>query len=185
MPHIVGISGSLSHTSQSKTALEVALDSAQQAGASIELLDLYTLDIPIFKPMHLREPNEAVQLFCNAIRKADGLLWSTPLYHGSVSGAFKNAIDWLELLAKDPKPYLTDKPVGLICTAGGAQGLQAINTMEFVARALRAWVVPLTAPLTGNVQFPITEEHAQDRNVVLLQHLGTEIVRSAQLFSQR
>ena len=39
---------------------------------------------------------------------------------------------------RDP-PFLHDKVVGLISAAGGTQGLQAINTMEFATRALRAW----------------------------------------------
>jgi hypothetical protein len=33
---------------------------------------------------------------------------------------------------------LTDKVVGLISTAGGVQGLQAVNTMEFVVRLFAA-----------------------------------------------
>ncbi len=40
-----------------------------------------------------------------------------------------------------------DKPVGLISTAGGVQGLQAVNSMEFIARALRGWSVPLVLPV--------------------------------------
>lgn len=35
--------------------------------------------------------------------EADGMLWSSPMYNGSVSGSFKNAIDWLHLLgSRDP-----------------------------------------------------------------------------------
>jgi FMN reductase len=49
--------------------------------------------------------------------------------------SFKNALDWLKLLGDRNPPYLTDKVVGLISTAGGEQGLQAVNTMEFVVRA--------------------------------------------------
>ena len=65
------------------------------------------------------------------------------MYNGTISGSFKNALDWLKLLGDRNPPYLTDKVVGLISTAGGMQGLQAVNTMEFVVRALRGWAVPL------------------------------------------
>ena len=68
---------------------------------------------------------------------ADGLIWSSPLYQGTISGALKNALDWLHLLGRRDPPYLHDKVIGLISTAGGTQGLQAINTMEFAVRALR------------------------------------------------
>jgi len=65
------------------------------------------------------------------------MLWSSPLYHGTISGSFKNALDWLQLLGDRQPAYLTDKVIGLISTAGGTQGLQAVNTMEFIVRALR------------------------------------------------
>ena len=31
----------------------------------------------------------------------DTMSWSSPAYHGSVSGSFRNALDWLILLATD------------------------------------------------------------------------------------
>ena len=71
------------------------------------------------------------------------MIWSSPTYHGSISGSFKNALDWLILLAERDPPYLSNKPIGLVSTAGGVQGLQAVNSMEFIARALRGWSVPL------------------------------------------
>jgi NAD(P)H-dependent FMN reductase len=49
------------------------------------------------------------------------------------------------LLADRTPPYLSNKPVGLVSTAGGVQGLQTINSMDFIARALRAWSVPTRA----------------------------------------
>ena len=61
----------------------------------------------------------------DAVYACDAMIWSSPTYHGSVSGSFKNALDWLILLAERDPPYLTNKPVGLVTTAGGVQGLQA------------------------------------------------------------
>ena len=79
-----------------------------------------------------------------ALESADGLLWSSPLYQGSVAGSFKNALDWLHLPSRSV--FLTDKPIGLISVSGGTQGLQAINAMEFSVRALRGWAVPYVVP---------------------------------------
>jgi FMN reductase len=89
----------------------------------------------------------AVEL-CEATFAATGMIWSSPLYHGTVSGAFKNALDWLDLLSDRDPPFLTDKVIGFISAAGGVQALQAVNTMEFVVRALRGMAVPLVAPVT-------------------------------------
>jgi FMN reductase len=46
-----------------------------------------------------------------ALYCAEGLLWSSPLYQGSISGAFKKALDWLRLLGDRDTAYLTDKVI--------------------------------------------------------------------------
>jgi FMN reductase len=49
------------------------------------------------------------------------MLWSSPMYNGSVSGSFKNAIDWLHMVGSREPPYLHDEVIGLISAAGGTQ----------------------------------------------------------------
>ncbi|OLE97376.1 MAG: hypothetical protein AUG75_09065 [Cyanobacteria bacterium 13_1_20CM_4_61_6] len=142
---VVGLGGSLAAPSSSLAALKVALEGAAEAGAETLLLDIRELNLPMYAP-DMGAPESVLQL-CQAVHEADGLLWSSPLYHGTISGAFKNALDWLQLLSDRKPAYLTDKVVGLISTAGGTQGLQAVNTMEFVVRALRGWAVPLVIPI--------------------------------------
>jgi FMN reductase len=168
---IVGLGGSLASGSQSKAALVTALAATKEAGADTELLDLRELDLPLYSPE--AEPTANVLQMVEALESADGLLWSSPLYQGSISGSFKNALDWLHLPSGNV--YLTDRVIGLISVAGGAQGLQAINTMEFCVRALRGWAVPLVVPVSrGSVQ---------DEAVVRqLKMLGSEVVRIAEHF---
>ena len=175
---IVGLGGSLATTSASLAALKVALEGAAATGAEIQVLDLHVLDLPMFLPTVA--PPEAVVQFCNAAYSADGLLWSSPLYNGTVSGAFKNAIDWLHLLGDRHPPYLTDKVVGLIGTAGGALALQAVNTMEFIARSLRAWAVPLVLPIPRasevfDAHGGVHDPHVADQ----LRALGREVARAS------
>ncbi|MEJ7655032.1 MAG: NADPH-dependent FMN reductase [Chloroflexia bacterium] len=120
---------------------------------------------------------------CEAVYEADGLLWSSPLYHGTISGVFKNALDWLELLGERQPAYLTDKVVGLISTAGGTQGLQAVNTMEFIVRALRGWSVPLVIPIAQAWRVFDDEGHARDSQIAeQLRSLGREVTRAARQF---
>jgi FMN reductase len=120
---IVGLGGSLAQQSTSLAALRVALEGAAEAGAAIELLDIKELSLPMYDPA-IEKPRESVIKMCEAIYQADGLIWSSPMYNGTISGSFKNALDWLILLGDRNPPYLTDKVVGLISTAGGVQGLQ-------------------------------------------------------------
>lgn len=170
--------GSLAPTSASLAALKVALEGAAAAGARTELLDLRALDLPMFMPTVA--PPESVARFCDAVYTADGLLWSSPLYNGTVSGAFKNAVDWLHLLSDRRPPYLTDKIVGLISTAGGVNGLQAVITMEFITRSLRAWAVPLVLPIPRATDVFSTEGNVRDSRVAAqLRALGQEVARAA------
>ena len=175
---VVGIGGSLAAASASLTALKVALDGAAAAGASTEVLDLRVLDLPMFLPTV--EPPEAAVRFCDAVYAAHGFVWSSPMYNGTVSGAFKNAIDWLHLLGDREPPYLTDKVVGLISTAGGIHALQAVNTMEFITRALRAWAVPLVLPIARASEVFGEDGGVRDPRVAdQLRSLGREVTRAA------
>jgi FMN reductase len=128
---IVGLGGSLRASSLSRTALAVALDGAATAGARTELLDLRRLELPMFNPEREADAPAVVRTLLETCYEADGMLWSSPMYNGSVSGSFKNAIDWLHMLGSRDPAYLHDKVVGLISVAGGIQGLQVINTMDF------------------------------------------------------
>ena len=174
---VVGLGGSLSPHSTSLAAVKIALQGAAEAGAATELLDIRQLALPMYDPAD-NNPPPTVLTLCDAIYKADGLLWSSPMYHGTISGSFKNALDWLQLLGDRNPPYLTDKVVGLISTAGGVQGLQAVNTLEFVVRALRGWAVPLVMPIAQSWKAFDQQGVPQDGRLTEQLHaLGREVAR--------
>jgi NAD(P)H-dependent FMN reductase len=117
--------------------------------------------------------------------EADGMLWSSPMYNGSVSGSFKNAIDWLHTLGSREPSYLHDKVIGLISAAGGTQGLQVINTMDFSVRSLRAWAVPYAVPVSGATSAFTDSGTVQDETIELqLRTLGAEVARVAERFGR-
>ena len=179
---VVGLGGSIARTSRSRAALEVALEGAASAGAETRLLDLRELDLQMFNPED--EPTAAAIELLDACHAADGMLWSSPMYQGTISGALKNALDWLRLLGDRDPPFLHDKVIGLISTAGGTQGLQAINTMEFATRALRGWAVPYVVPVAMASRVFDQSGRIQDQAVEQqLRTLGAEVVRVAQRFA--
>jgi FMN reductase len=180
---IVGLGGSLAAVSRSRAALAMALEGAEAAGAETELLDLRELALPMYDPDADELTPEATRLI-EALHSADGSIWSSPLYQGSISGALKNALDWLHLLGTREPPYLKDQVVGLVSTAGGIQGLQAINAMEFSVRALRAWAVPYVVPVASVARVFDVEGRIQDEAIgQQLKMLGSEVVRVAQRFA--
>ena len=174
---IVGLGGSLAARSRSRTALEKALAGALEADAETELLDIRELDLPLYNPDS--EPSASALAMVEKLERADGLLWSSPLYQGSVAGSFKNALDWLHL--PSGSVYLTDKAIGLISVSGGTQGLQAINAMEFSVRALRGWAVPYVVPVPAGA-FDEDEEVRDPLVERQLKMLGSEVVRLAAHF---
>jgi len=180
-PRIVGFGGALGSSSTSFLALKLALAGAEATGAETVAYDVRELALPMYE-WGVPPPAAAVHL-ADAMHRADGLVWSSPLYHGSVSGVFKNAIDWLELLADREPPYLTDKPVGLIGCSGGAQSMQSINTLDFIVRALRGWVVPFSVPLvTAGKVFDESGAAVEMRVDAQLRMLGSEVTRAARIF---
>jgi FMN reductase len=183
-PKIVGLGGSLARVSRSRAALRVALAGAERAGAETTLLDLRELALPMYDPDDEQQPPAAAQRLIEACHAADGMLWSSPMYQGTISGAFKNALDWLHVLGAREPPFLHDQVIGLISAAGGTQGLQAINTMEFAIRALRAWDVPYVVPIPTAARVFDADGHVLDEGVDLqLRTLGAEVVRVAQRFA--
>ena len=105
---IVGLGGSLASVSRSRSALQFALAGAASAGAETQLLDIRELDLPMYDPDD-DEPTEAAATLIESCYAADGLLWSSPMYQGTISGALKNALDWLHVLGGREPPYLHDK----------------------------------------------------------------------------
>ncbi|HEY0734871.1 MAG TPA: NADPH-dependent FMN reductase [Herpetosiphonaceae bacterium] len=147
--HVVGLGGTLRERSTSRWALERALRAAETAGATTELLSLYDLNLPMFIPgKPVAEYDSSVARLLDAVRKADGLLLSTAGYHGTLVGATKNALDFLEFLSEEERPYLHERIVGLIATASGEiAGVNAINAMIHSVYALRGTVAPLLVPI--------------------------------------
>jgi FMN reductase len=130
------------------------------------------------------EPTVAATLLIESCYGADGMLWSSPMYQGTISGAFKNALDWLHVLGAREPPFLHDQVIGLISAAGGAHALQAINTMEFATRALRAWAVPYVVPVAAAARVFDQDGRVQDTAVELqLRTLGGEVARVAERFA--
>ncbi len=99
-------------------------------------LDLSQLSLPIFIGEPHQYETEEVQELIEKIEKADGILLATPEYHGAMSGALKNAFDFLN------SAYFAHKPVALLAVSGGGKGgINALNNLRTVTRALYANVL--------------------------------------------
>jgi FMN reductase len=143
-PHIVGIGGTTKPGSSTERALAATLLAAERIGAKTTLFAGPLLaKLPLYSPEDALR-SELQQQFVETVRQADGLVWATPAYHAGISGLLKNAIDLLEDLRNDTRPYLHDRAVGCIVTAHGWQGAgTTLTSVRTIVHALRGWPTPL------------------------------------------
>jgi FMN reductase len=66
------------------------------------------------------------------------MVWASPTYHGTVSGVFKNALDFIEMLSDDTPSYLGSKAVGLI----SINDSKTFSAMSNSVHELHAWLAP-------------------------------------------
>jgi FMN reductase len=180
---VVGIGGTLRGGSSSLGALRRALRAAEEAGGETELLDLRKLNLPMYEPgRRLDAYGPEVRTLVEAVRAADALILSTAAYHGTLAGVTKNALDFTQFLARDERPYLDGRVVGLISTSGGERA--AANTtdaMVHVVHALRGIVAPSMVTISRAWQRSDGDGNITDENYGRrLDKLGKLVVEMAE-----
>jgi FMN reductase len=149
---IVGVGGTLRDGSTSERALALALAGAAEMGASTEIFAGPAINLPPYDPAERQRTAEATALIA-ALRRADGIIFSSPGYHGSVSGLLKNAIDYTEDMRDDARVYLAERAVGIIVCADGIQAMgSTLNALRSIAHALRAWPTPFAAVVNSGAR---------------------------------
>ncbi|EMA66047.1 NADPH-dependent FMN reductase [Halorubrum aidingense JCM 13560] len=141
MTRIVAISGSRRTESTTRAALRVALDAAADAGAETDLLDLGTVDLPLYHPDEDAQGDS--ERLTRLVREADGVLAGTPVYHGSYSSTFKNFHDYCGF------DEYENTAVGLLATAGGGSYGGTLEHLRSTFRNVHAWTVPHEVGIRG------------------------------------
>jgi FMN reductase len=184
-PLIVGIGGTVRSPSSSERVLVAALAAAEAAGARTKMIGGEVLSrLPIFNPTDAEHPPERSALV-DAVRGADGVIVSTPGYHGSLSGLIKNALDSLEPLREDARPYLDGRAVGCIVVADGWQACgSALASLRSIVHALRGWPTPLGATINSATK-PFDDAGAltDPRDVFQVEMVAKQVVDFARAFS--
>jgi len=126
-PRFLAFAGSLRTGSFNKKLVRIAAEAARSAGAQVTLVDLRDFPLPIFD----QDDEDANGLPENA-RKLKrlfidhhGFLIASPEYNSGISGALKNAIDWVSRTETDDEPSLIafrGKTAALMSASPGALG---------------------------------------------------------------
>jgi FMN reductase len=186
-PHIVGIGGTVKSGSNTELALNAVLSIARSLGATITLIAGPELaQLPLYAPdSTARTP--AQRRFIDVVRHADGLILATPSYHAGISGLIKNAVDLLEDLRDDVRPYLDGRAVGCVVVGAGWQGPGAtLTSVRTIVHALRGWPTPLGLTLnSGERLFDQNGIPFDSRTHDCMRTLASQVVEFAQRFTTR
>jgi len=180
---VVGIGGTVGSTSSTERALRIALDAACEGGFATRMFGGAELArLPLYDP-RATERTDDERALVDAVRRASAVIIASPGYHGSVSGAVKNALDLLEETARDERPYLQDLPVGLIATAYGWQATgSTIAALRSVVHALRGWPTPFAAAInTQEVRLDDAGGASDPAVLGQLRLVGRQVARFAPL----
>ncbi|MBA0127426.1 NAD(P)H-dependent oxidoreductase [Haloechinothrix sp. YIM 98757] len=174
---VVGIGGSLRAGSQSERALRIALDGAADEGAATSVITGEDLVLP-FYDIAMSERTPAAEQLLDAVRAADGVVIASPGYHGGLSGLVKNALDYIEDLHADGRPYLHGRAVGSIAVAFGWQAaVTTLNQLRTTVHALRGWPTPLGGAVNSvETKFDEAGGANEPRVEATLRAIGEQVV---------
>jgi NAD(P)H-dependent FMN reductase len=141
---VLGVSGSLRKQSRTTLALRLFLEFAGQRGAETRLLDLREVELPLYRADRA-EHSQFEQRIATDMDWADAVVLASPDYHGSMSGAMKNFLDyvWEECAGK---------LFGYICSSH-EKGLTVMEQMRTAVRQCYGWSLPYGVSTDGRADF--------------------------------
>lgn len=170
-PRVVALCGSLREESRTQIALQSVLSAANDAGGSTALLDLRAFELPALNAVDA-EATDADRL-TDAIADADSVVLGTPNYHGSYSGALKNALDYCG------REEFAGTTVGLLEVAAGQFPGTALLHLRTVCRTVHAWTLPTEVAIPDS-HTQITDDGVRDQQLAeRIDRLGRELVAYA------
>jgi len=116
----LGVCGSLRRDSLNRKALGIAENILNKMGAETEEANLAELGLPLFnEDIESTGVPPGVRKIIELASRADLFLFATPEYNGSISGALKNALDWL---SRAEKNCLRGKTAAIFGVSSGSLG---------------------------------------------------------------
>ncbi len=137
-PRILLLYGSLRESSYSRMCAE--------EGARV--LRALGCETRFFNPSGLPLPDDAgadhpkVAELRDLALWSEGMVWSSPERHGSMTGIMKTQIDWLPLSLIGGVRPTQGKTLALMQVSGGSQSFNTVNQMRILGRWMRLITIP-------------------------------------------
>ncbi|MEL6640150.1 MAG: arsenical resistance protein ArsH [Pseudomonadota bacterium] len=130
--------GSLRETSYSRLAAE--------EGARV--LRALGCETKFFNPSGLPLPDDAsvdhpkVAELRDLVMWSEGMVWSSPERHGSMTGIMKTQIDWIPLAPIGGIRPTQGKTLAVMQVSGGSQSFNTVNQLRILGRWMRLLTIP-------------------------------------------
>ncbi len=132
-----------------------------QLGAKPKLLDLTTLNLPIFNPRTNSQNNipEEAQSLSVLMKSIPRWVICAPEYNGSIPPLFSNTVAWLSVQGDDFRDLFNGRPIAIASFSGGG-GMSLLLSMRIQLTHLGAQVVG--RQLMSNNNTPAKDESITD-----------------------
>ena len=117
------------------------VEQVQKQGNSADLLDLTTLELPLFTPRTQQQgmPGEVPALH-KQLMTAQRWVICAPEYNGSIPPVLTNAIAWLSVQGDDFRALFNGRPIAMASFSGGG-GMELLVSLRIQLTHLGAQVV--------------------------------------------
>ena len=136
-PRILILYGSLRPQSFSRKLALEAERLLQHFGAQTRVFDPH--ELPMLDSTSADHPK--VRQLREWSQWSEGQVWVSPERHGTVTGVFKNQIDWLPLESGGVRPT-QGRALAVMQVCGGSQSFNVVNTLRVLGRWMRMVVIP-------------------------------------------
>ncbi len=135
-PRILVLYGSLRPESYSKKAAQEAARILAGFGCEVKIYD--PAGLPVFDRQNYE--HSKVKELHELCLWSEGMVWSSPELHGTITSVIKNQIDWIPLTLGSIRPT-QGRTLAVMQVSGGSQSFNAVNSLRILGRWMRMFTI--------------------------------------------
>ena len=137
-PRILLLYGSLRDVSFSRLAATEGARILRALGCETRMCDPSGLPLP----GDADETHDKVAELREMVIWSEGMVWSSPERHGTMTGIMKAQVDWIPLAPIGGVRPTQGKTLALMQVSGGSQSFNTVNQMRILGRWMRMVTIP-------------------------------------------
>jgi multimeric flavodoxin WrbA len=180
-PKILGIIGSPRKNGNTEILIDEVLAGAKEAGATIDKISLYDLDISPCKGCNSCKDNgtckikDDMTIVNDKMRESDVFIMGTPIYYWGPTGQFKSFFD--RLLATSRQGIIKGKKVILTIPLGGSEPV-ARHTVGMLTDALNYMNAEIVEKIVSPSTLSVGEVKQKAEKMKLARESGVKVIKN-------